>query len=74
MMTDNKAPAIQKILDATAELQWGRTRTASLDSKTCVCCGKSATSFTDDLSKREYSISGLCQTCQDTTFGVDDDD
>lgn len=24
--------------------------------------------FTDDLSKKEYSISGLCQTCQNSIF------
>jgi len=24
--------------------------------------------FTDELSKREYSISGLCQECQDAVF------
>ena len=26
-------------------------------------------SFRDALSKKEYQISGLCQTCQDETFG-----
>ena len=26
--------------------------------------------FKDELSKREYSISGMCQTCQDRLFGV----
>lgn len=25
--------------------------------------------FRDDLSRREYYISGLCQKCQDETFG-----
>jgi len=25
--------------------------------------------FKDDLSKREYGISGLCQLCQDSVFG-----
>ncbi|WXW92665.1 hypothetical protein SEA_ENYGMA_212 [Streptomyces phage Enygma] len=31
-------------------------------------CGKnvSADDFRDDLSRREYKISGLCQSCQDT--------
>lgn len=24
--------------------------------------------FTDELSKKEYGISGLCQKCQDETF------
>ena len=28
-------------------------------------------SFEDELSYREYKISGLCQKCQDLTFGLD---
>lgn len=28
--------------------------------------------FRDDLSKREYSISGLCQACQDEIFTEDE--
>lgn len=34
------------------------------------CCGP-AESFTDLLSVKEYYISGLCQRCQDKTFGKD---
>lgn len=26
-------------------------------------------SFKDELSRKEYSISGLCQICQDATYG-----
>jgi hypothetical protein len=40
----------------------------------CAKCGKDATLFTDELSKREYGISQLCQTCQDSVFGAPDDD
>ena len=32
-------------------------------------CGKSVTGFRDELSAREYKISGLCQNCQDEVFG-----
>jgi len=28
-----------------------------------------AAEFRDDLSRKEFEISGLCQTCQDKTFG-----
>jgi len=36
----------------------------------CPLCEKVITEeeFTDELSKREYSFSGLCQTCQDKLF------
>ena len=30
--------------------------------------------FKDELSKREYKISGMCQTCQDKIFGAPDED
>ena len=30
--------------------------------------------FTDDLSAREYTISGMCQRCQDSVFGVEEGD
>lgn len=29
-------------------------------------------SFRDELSKKEYKISGLCQECQDKIFGTED--
>ena len=29
--------------------------------------------FRDDISRKEFNISGLCQTCQDKTFGGGDD-
>lgn len=36
----------------------------------CPFCGKdmSNPSFRDELSKKEYEISGLCQDCQDDFF------
>jgi C4-type Zn-finger protein len=38
----------------------------------CPFCGKTIlvqVEFRNPLSKKEYGISGLCQTCQDKTFG-----
>jgi len=32
-------------------------------------CGKMVGKFKDRLSEKEYSISGLCQRCQDKVFG-----
>ena len=34
----------------------------------CVICGQLADNFTDELSKKEFEISAMCQTCQDKTF------
>lgn len=51
----------------------GVDRREVIKSNTCVPppigCGGPATEFKDDLSRREYSISGLCQACQDKVFG-----
>lgn len=37
----------------------------------CACCGIEIQKdeFRDDLSKREYATSGMCQDCQDSVFG-----
>jgi hypothetical protein len=35
----------------------------------CAWCKKPATEFKDRLSAKEYQISGLCQICQDESFG-----
>lgn len=36
----------------------------------CTLCNAPACQFKDLLSEREYQISGMCQTCQDSTFGA----
>lgn len=37
-------------------------------------CGCEATFFRDELSEREFRISGLCQRCQDSIFCEDVED
>lgn len=39
----------------------------------CPTCGKpvNVKAFRDELSKREFKISGMCQECQDDFFGED---
>ncbi len=51
-----------------------KTRKGQLSN--CPFCGKpidNMRDFNDDLSWKEYKISGLCQTCQDGFFGKDED-
>ena len=38
----------------------------------CATCVKKIdfAKFRDELSKKEYGISGMCQKCQDSVFGV----
>lgn len=37
----------------------------------CAWCRKEITGFKNTLSAKEYGISGMCQGCQDNTFGCD---
>lgn len=47
----------------------GRSRIKSVKEKSCVSCDDTDVTFKDELSVIEYSISGMCQTCQDSIFG-----
>ena len=57
---------MSKFLEAT----FGRT--TAIKNGVCIPdpigCGGPATEFKDALSRIEYSISGLCQKCQDIVF------
>ena len=67
----DKHPDIERLLERTAG------RTTAITSDRCVSapigCGGPATKFDSELSKREYTISGLCQTCQNSVFGEGSD-
>ena len=71
MKANDKANEIDAMLTSI----FGVDRVKTISGGTCVSCdaeGIIATSFSDDLSRKEYSISGLCQSCQDDVFGHDD--
>jgi len=44
------------------------SRKASIVGDVCVMCKGDASAFTDELSEKEFTISGMCQTCQDEIF------
>jgi len=58
--------------EMTAMLEKQMGRTTAIESDMCIPppigCGGSATDFKDTLSIKEYSISGLCQQCQDAIW------
>lgn len=60
---------LQEAIDKFAEDAFGSTQSGAVQHKRCVCCGKEVMWFRDGLSEKEYSISGLCQACQDEVFG-----
>ena len=37
----------------------------------CPLCSAEVHEFRDEGSLREYRISGMCQSCQDSVFGID---
>lgn len=67
-----KSTPMEQLTDLVSMLTFGRRRSASVRLDRCVACNQEATEFDDDLSAREFSISGLCQTCQDAIWPKDD--
>ena len=39
----------------------------------CVTCAEPVGEFKDAISRKEYGISGMCQKCQDSVFGVEEE-
>ena len=62
-----KSPQIDKVITAI----FGIDRKASIENKTCATCGMEVKpdSFKNEISLKEFHISGMCQTCQDGIFG-----
>ena len=69
-----KTVLMEKRLDDMAKFLFGRGRKVAMDNQMCVICGGDANHFEDELSRREYGISGMCQGCQDGVFKVDNED
>ena len=67
-MYDTKSKDIRHILDSISTHAYGLPRSQALEEDICVCCKGPAIEFKDDISRKEYSISALCQVCQDETF------
>jgi len=66
-----KTAGMENMLDDMTKELFGRGRKVAMDNQMCVMCGNDANHFTDELSRREYGISGMCQSCQDGVFSVD---
>ena len=62
----SKAPAIDLMLSGLT----GKSREIQIASDLCMTCNGNADTFRDELSIKEYSISGMCQQCQDSIFGA----
>ena len=56
-----KSPAINWTLNRLIE----RDRQKAILNDECVSCGRIALIFCDDLGRREYEDTGLCEACQE---------
>ncbi len=70
----NRTPALQKFVDNFAVKAFGTKQGDKnmAGHPLCVFCGKPTDvtrDFKDELSVKEFTISGVCQKCQDETFG-----
>lgn len=61
----NKTPEMKAFIEAVFP---GTAK--AIEEEKCPYCKKAIGHFRNDLSEREYSISGLCQKCQDSVFRV----
>jgi len=70
-MDDQTLKALQIAADTLADRDgaWREQRCV----RPPVGCGGPAERFHDELSAREYTISGLCQRCQDAIFTEEED-
>lgn len=70
MNPSEKSPEMESLLHAL----FGFDRRDSIGTDTCVPepigCGGEAVDFRNDVSRKEFTISGLCQNCQDKIFGT----
>lgn len=66
MITRSKE--IQGFLDNFSKKAFGKTSKEAEEEKKCLYCGKKIKEFRDELSIKEYNITGMCQKCQDEMF------
>ena len=69
VIVDFPASFKSKEIEAVINKIFGRSRIETIENKLCVSCDATNVSLADEESAKEYSISGMCQTCQDSTFG-----
>ena len=66
-----KSPEMQRFINEFSQELFGRTNKGKFGQDICVSCGSELVGdedFRDDISRKEYTISHMCQTCQDGVF------
>ena len=60
-----KSSIIEQLL---TEINGGKSRRAYIHANKCVRCEGDASYFMNEVSRKEFTISGWCQHCQDELF------
>lgn len=65
-----RSKELQDFVDDLSEKAFGKSQTEAMKKKECVFCHAEIKpeDFRDELSRKEYAISGICQKCQDEVF------
>jgi hypothetical protein len=66
MKPSDKSPEMEDFIRQT----FGIDRRKCIEDDICVFCKVEAKVFRDQRSANEFAISGMCQKCQDDTFGA----
>lgn len=67
-----KTPAMNDFIDSIFARHAGRKE--SINKEVCFLCANDANiEAMDQLSRKEFSISGMCQKCQDEVFNGDEE-
>lgn len=69
-----RSPEMQRAFDQISKALGGETVANAQAEARCHHCKKRITEFRTDVSRREYQISGLCQSCQDIAFAPPEDE
>ena len=68
-LPSKKSNQVENALSELSQMAgFPRDRYTAILTDKCVSCNRNAKEFTDDLSRKEYTISGFCQVCQDSVF------
>ncbi len=65
MEASQKSPHINAAINEAI----GKDRITMIAANRCVICNEATKDFKDKLSEKEYTISGMCQACQDKVWG-----
>lgn len=63
-----RAPHLQNLLDNFSKAAFGKTNSEAVGENVCVICHGPAAEFSNELSRKEFGISGMCEGCQNEFF------